>query len=83
MFYKYIDKDNITLAPHPLKVNGRDIFTTDEKIYNEYGYYRLEREDYPQDEKQYSPYYELADNIIYQKWEEIEIPDVVEDELNE
>lgn len=73
-YYELIDKYTIRLAPHPLRIEGEDIFTTDETIYNENGYYRLEREDYPQDEKEYSPYYELSGNVITQKWEEV-IPD--------
>ena len=73
-FYELITRTQIRLAPYPLRIDGKDIFTTDETIYNENGYYRLEREEYPQDEKVYSPYYEMQGNIIKQKWEEV-IPD--------
>ena len=73
-YYELIDRLTISPAPKPLRIDGQDIFTTDETIYNENGYYRLEREDYPEDEKAYSPYYEMQGNIIKQKWEEV-IPD--------
>lgn len=73
-FYELIDRTQIKLAPHPLRIEGEDIFTTDEQIYNDNGYYRLERDEYPQDEKVYEPYYELNGNVIYQHWEEV-IPD--------
>ena len=74
-FYEYINRTQIKPAPRPLKIDGKDIFTTDEAIYNANGYYRLEAEEYPQDEKQYTPYYEMGDNVILQKWEEIIISD--------
>ena len=73
-FYELITRTQIKSAPYPLRIDGQDIFTTDETIYNENGYYRLEREEYPTDEKVYSPYYILEGNIIKQKWEEV-IPD--------
>ena len=73
-FYELISRTQIKSAPYPLRIDGKDIFTTDETIYNANEYYRLEREDYPTDEKVYSPYYILEGNIIKQKWEEV-IPD--------
>lgn len=73
-FYELINRTTIKPAPRPLRIDGQDIFTTSEEIYNQYGYYRLEREDYPEDEKEYSPYYILEGNVIKQKWEEV-IPD--------
>ena len=75
MFYRIIDKHTIEKAPRPLKIDGKDVFTNDEVIYNSQGYYKLEREEYPDDGREYIPYYELEDNIIIQKWEF-----VVEDE---
>ena len=70
-FYEVINKNTIKSAPRPLRIDGQDIFTTDEALYNEYGYYRLEREPYPEDETHYhNPYYELIDNVIWQKWEQ-------------
>ena len=73
-FYEFISREQIKNAPHPLHIGDEDIFTTDESIYNENGYYRLEREEYPQDETHYyTPYYELEDNVIWQKWEQGEL----------
>lgn len=68
-FYELINETTIKPSPRPLRIGDKDIFTTDEKIYNDNGYYRLEREDYPEDEEySYSMYYELIGNVIYQKW---------------
>lgn len=70
-FYELITRTQIKSAPRPLRIDGKDIFTTDETIYNENGYYRLEQEPYPKDETHYyNPYYELIDNVIWQKWEQ-------------
>ena len=70
-YYELINRTQIKPAPRPLRIDGQDIFTTDETIYNENGYYRLEREPYPEDETHYyNPYYELIDNVIWQKWEQ-------------
>ena len=69
-YYELIDRLTIKNAPRPLRIGDEDIFTTDETIYNANGYYRLEREEYPTDEKEYTPYYELIENVIWQKWEE-------------
>ena len=73
-YYRLISRTQIKPAPRPLRIDGQDIFTTDEQIYNDNGYYRLEREEYPEDEKEYTPYYEVIGNVIWQKWEEV-IPD--------
>lgn len=72
MFYELINKYQIKKAPYPLNIADKDVFTNCENIHNEQGYYALIRTDYPQDEKSYQPYYELEDNKIVQKWEEIE-----------
>ena len=68
MFYKFINENTIEMAPKPLKIDGKDVFTNSEEIYNEQGYYRLIQEEYPQDEKLYMPVYELKDNVIIQSW---------------
>ena len=72
MFYKFIDENTIKLAPHPLSIDGRDVFTNDEKIYNEQGYFRLKSAEYPQDDNIYECKYVLKDNVIVQSWENIE-----------
>ena len=70
MFYKFINENTIETAPKPLKIDGKDVFTNSEEIYNGQGYYRLVRTEYPQDKKVYMPVYELKDNVIIQDWVE-------------
>ena len=69
MYYKYINRNRLEPAPTPLEeikiVNGEEvkniIFTLDESIYNRFGYYRCEAEEYPDDtEYEYTVYYEEA-----------------------
>ena len=67
-FYKFIDGKRIEKAPIPLLISGKNIFTNDENTYNENGYYRLVREEYPQDTNSYTVAYELKDSVIYMKW---------------
>lgn len=81
MFYKFIDENTISKAPNPLKIGGKDVFTNSEQIHNEQGYYRLEKTEYPQDEKYYESKYVLEDNIIRQVWVEVEISAQEETEI--
>lgn len=73
MFFKLINETTIRKATKPLKVDGKDIFTNSEKVYNENGYYRLMQNKYPQDGKHYEVRYTLQDNMIVQSWVEVEI----------
>lgn len=68
MFYKFIDENTIKLAPHPLTIDDKYVFTNSEKIYNEQGYYKLETAEYPKDDSFYESKYSLNDNVIIQKW---------------
>ncbi len=68
MFYKFINENTIETAPKPLKIDGKDIFTNSEEIYNGQGYFKLIQEEYPQDDKFYISTYELRDNVIFQSW---------------
>lgn len=70
MFYKFINESTIERAPKPLKIDGKDVFTNSEEIYNEQGYFKLIQTDYPQDDKFYMPVYELKDGVIIQDWVE-------------
>lgn len=70
MFYKFINESTIERAPKPLKIDGKDVFTNSEEIYNGQGYYRLKQTEYPQDDKFYMPVYELKDGVIIQSWVE-------------
>lgn len=78
MFFKLIDNQTVEKAPRPLKIEGKDVFTTSEEIHNGQGFYRVEASDYPEDDKNYKPIYEMGDNVILQTWEEVVI---VEDEI--
>ena len=83
-YYEFINRKTIKPAPRPLRIDGEDIITTDETIYNENGYYRLVRENMPSSTQVaapgeepakkdvYLPYYEREGNIIYQRWEKAE-----------
>lgn len=68
MFYKYINEDTIEKAPSILRVEGKQIYTNDEKIYNRHGYYRLDETPIPDTEGKITPKYFLEKNIIYKKW---------------
>ena len=71
MFYKFLNERMIKLAPTPLKINGKDVFTNSEEMHNRQGYYKLESAEYPQDEKVYNPTYSIQGNVIFQSWYEI------------
>ena len=71
MFFKYIDKYTIEIAPNPLVIEDRHYFTNDERLYNENGYYKLAYIDYPLDGKEYKPYYIQTGDRIIQGWERI------------
>ena len=74
MYYQLVNETSIKKAPIPLVIDGKDVFTNDEKIYNSQGYFALTSADYPNDKKNYTSKYILKDNNILQVWEEIEIP---------
>lgn len=49
--------------------------TNNEKIYNAIGYFRFERTEAPEKEGFYfTPFYEVENNVLVQKWEEHEEP---------
>jgi hypothetical protein len=77
MFYKFLNERTIKLAPTPLKINGKDVFTNSEEIHNRQGYYKLESAPYPQGEKEYTPSYSIQDNVIFQSWREITAEEAV------
>lgn len=73
MFYKLINENEIKKAPKPLKIDGKDVFTNNEAIHNENGYFKLIQTDYPQDDKYYEARYELQENVIVQSWIEVNL----------
>ena len=73
MFFKLIDKQTVEKAPRPLHIEGKDVFTTNEEIHNEQGFYRVVNAEYPNDEKAYLPIYSMGEGVILQEWEEVAI----------
>lgn len=66
MYYKILNENTITKAPSILKIDGKSVYTNDEKIYNNEGYYKLKIED--KADGDYIPKYFLQNKIIVQKW---------------
>lgn len=70
----------LEFAPREFAYNG--IFynaTNSEEIYNDLGYFKLERTEMPYKEGfYYTAYYEVIDNKLVEKWEEHEEPPVME-----
>ncbi len=71
MFFKIIDNYTIEKAPRPLKIEGKDVFTTSEEIHNRQGFYRVITSEHPNDDKVYKPVYTLGKNAILGEWEEV------------
>lgn len=71
MFFKLIDKYTVKKAPRPLKTEGNDVFTNNEKSHNEQGYFRVVNTEYPEDEKAYRPIYKMDTGVILQTFEEV------------
>lgn len=71
MFFELTDNNTVKKAPRPLKIEGKDVFTTSEEIHNEQGYFRVENAEYPNDDKAYRPIYKMGQGVILQEWEEI------------
>lgn len=75
MFYKLIDEQSIEKFKNPLKVDGKHIFTNDEKLLNDNGYYKIVMTPQPEITKENTYYvskYIIQDNFIYRIWEEKE-----------
>ena len=71
MFYKITEK-GIEKAPKMLNIDGKQVFTNSEKIYNENGYYKVQ--DMPCSlVGNYKPVYYLKDNIIIKDWQKVEV----------
>ena len=68
MFHEYLDENTIKLAPTPLRLDGKDVFTNSEEIHNQQGYYKLKILEYPQDENTYKPVFSFKNNNIIQSW---------------
>ena len=71
MFFKLIDNQTVEKAPRPLKIAGKDVFTTSEEIHNGLGFYKVVNAEYPEGEKAYRPVYTMGEGAIMQTWEEV------------
>lgn len=84
MFYKLIDENTVEKFKPPLKVDGKHIFTNDEKILNENGYYKVIINPMPEgvgENKYWESKYIVIDNMIHKVWEEKEFEEIVEEEI--
>lgn len=72
MFYKLIDENTVRKAPNTLEIDGRFVFTTDEKIYNRCGYYKIQELPLPADGRGYTPKYRFEDSLILKDWKLVE-----------
>ena len=71
MFFKLTDNNTIEKAPRPLKIEGKDVFTTSEEIHATLGFYKVVESEYPNDDRVYTPIYAMGDGAIFQTWEEV------------
>lgn len=73
-FAKPYGNGGLEFAPSEFDFDGVDYNATNsEEIYNAIGYYRLERTQAPIKEGFYfTPFYEVKDNVLVQKWQEHE-----------
>ena len=76
-FAKTEDGISIEFAPSEFDFNGVHYNATNrEEIYNALGYFRFERTEMPSKEGFfYSPFYEVENNALVEKWEEHEAPE--------
>lgn len=75
-FAKSEDGISLEFAPSEFDFNGVHYNATNsEEVYNAIGYFRFERTEAPSKEGFYfTPFYELENNVLLQKWEEHENP---------
>lgn len=80
-FAKSIDGISLEFAPSEFDFKGvRYNATNNEEIYNAMGYFRFERTEAPSKEGfYYTPFYEVENNVLLEKWEEHENPPEEED----
>lgn len=84
--YANIGENGILIyAPQPIIAeDGAQIFTTDSAIYEEYGYYKIERISAPSDAPEGQHYEQqgwvLVENHITQNWVLVDDPKPIEEE---
>ena len=86
-YAKFINATQIEYAPKSVTYNGRFIINPPPEILTNLGYLPFVKADMPiEDNCYYTPYYEVKDNQILQKWERHEIeeqPELTNDEIAE
>lgn len=61
----------IEYAPKPLIIDGQKVYTNDEHLYNQQGWYKVVETARPTREGYYyTPYWEIVDNTCEEQWEE-------------
>lgn len=71
--YAKLENGALIYAPTPLIINDEPVWTNDESIYLEQGYYNVVLTDKPVKEGYYyTSYWEIEGSNIVQKWEEHE-----------
>lgn len=87
LYAKFINATQIEYAPKSVTYNGRFIINPPPDILINLGYLPFVKTDMPvEDNCYYTPYYEVKDNQILQKWERHEIeeqPELTTDDITE
>lgn len=86
-YAKFINATQIEYAPKSVTHNSRFIINPLPEILTDLGYLPIIKSDTPiEDNCYYTPYYEVKDNQILQKWERHEIeeqPELTTDDITE
>lgn len=83
-FGKLDADEKLIYAPTPLVIEGKNVWTNNPEIHFEQGYSLIETSDSPTvNGFYYTEYYEVENNVLCQKWEEHEEPDVPEEQIEE
>lgn len=87
MYAKLINLTQLEHAPKSVTYNGRFIINPPPEILTDLGYLPIIKSDTPvEDNCYFTPFYEIEDNQILQKWERYEIeeqPELTNDEIAE
>lgn len=87
LYAKFINANQIEYAKKSVTYNGKFIINPPPEILTDLGYLPIIKSDTPiEDNCYYTPYYEVKDNQILQKWERHEIeeqPELTTDDITE
>lgn len=86
-YAKFINENRIEYVPESVSHNGKYIINPPPDIFIDLGYLPVVKSDMPADDSCYfTPFYEIENNQILQKWERHEIveqPELTSDEIAE